>query len=105
MPAVVPLQTAGIGRLACRTRLEISEGVRFVASAVVLIKAEMGQAITVAEALRKVAGVKQAHAVTGPYDVFAVAEGKTVEDLGKFVVSHIQSTRGVKDSLTCLIVS
>ncbi len=74
------------------------------ASAVVLIKAEMGQAIQVAEALRKVSGIKQAHAITGPYDVFAIAEAKSVEDVGKFVVSHIQGTRGVKDSLTCLVV-
>ncbi len=46
------------------------------ANAVVLVKAEVGEAIKVAEALRKVSGVKQAHAITGPYDVFALAEGK-----------------------------
>ncbi len=74
------------------------------ASAVILIKAEMGEAVKVAEALRKVSGVKQAHAITGPYDVFVFTESKSAEDLGKFVVAHIQSTRGVKDSLTCLVV-
>jgi len=74
------------------------------ARAVVLIKADMGKAIKVAEALRKVPGVTQAHAITGPYDVFAVAESSSVEDLGKFVVAHIQGTSGVKDSVTCLVV-
>ncbi len=74
------------------------------ANAVVLVKAEVGEAIKVAEALRKVSGVKQAHAITGPYDVFVLAEGKGLEEIGKFVVSHIQSTKGVKDTLTCLVV-
>ncbi len=64
----------------------------------------MGEAVRVAEALRKVNGVKQAHAITGPYDVFALAEAKSAEDLGKFIVSHIQTAKGVKDTLTCLVV-
>lgn len=79
-------------------------GVRNMAGAVVLMKAEMGQAIRVAAALRKIRGVTKAHAITGPYDVIAMAEGKTVEALGKFVVSKIQRTRGVKDTLSCLVV-
>lgn len=103
MPAAALLQTRGNGA-APPEPVGQFRGVIPVASAVVLIKAEMGQALQVADALRKVSGIKQAHAITGPYDVFAIAEAKSVEDVGKFVVSHIQSTRGVKDSLTCLVV-
>ncbi len=52
------------------------------------------------EALLKVSGVKQAHAITGPYDVFAVAEARGgVEELGKIVISQIQATKGVTDTL------
>jgi DNA-binding Lrp family transcriptional regulator len=75
-----------------------------VASAVVLVKADMGSAVQVASALRKIPGVARAQAVTGPYDVIAMAEGKTVEELGEFVISKIQQTKGVKDTLTCLVV-
>lgn len=74
------------------------------ASAVVLVKAEMGSATQVAAAMRKISGVSRAQAVTGPYDVIAMAEGKTVEELGEFVISKIQQTKGVKDTLTCLVV-
>ncbi len=83
-----------------QTRLEVIS----VASTVVLVKAEMGQALRVAAALRRIRGVSMAHAVTGPHDVIAVAEAKTIEALGQFVVSKIQRTRGVKDTLTCLVV-
>lgn len=74
------------------------------ASALVLVKSELGQAVKVAEALRKISGVKQAYAITGPYDVFAVAEGKGAEELTQLVISRIQGTHGVKDTLTCLVV-
>ncbi len=103
MPEGTRLQTKGIGPT-YPERVGYFWGVMAMASAVVLVKAEMGESIKVAEALRKVAGVKQAHAITGPYDVFALAEAKSQEDLGKFVISHIQSTKGVKDTLTCLVV-
>lgn len=79
-------------------------GVVGVASAVVLVKAEMGQAVKVAAALRRVRGVRRAHAITGPYDVIVMADAKTAEELGQFVVAKIQRARGVKDTLTCLVV-
>jgi len=75
-----------------------------VVRAVILVKAQMGQATNVAAALRKIKGVSDAYAVTGPYDAVAIAEAKDVADLGRFVVSKMQRVRGVGDTVTCLIV-
>lgn len=72
--------------------------------AVILVKAQMGQATNVAAALRKIKGVSEAYAVTGPYDAVAITEAKDVGELGRFVLSKMQRSRGVQDTLTCLVV-
>ncbi len=45
-----------------------------------------------------------AEAVTGPYDVIALAEAVSVDALGKLVVSRVQLIDGVTRTLTCPIV-
>ncbi|MGB2799290.1 MAG: Lrp/AsnC ligand binding domain-containing protein [Dehalococcoidia bacterium] len=43
-----------------------------------------------------------AEAVTGPYDVIAVLEGKDVNALGDLVTAHIHTISGVARTVTCL---
>ncbi|MDI6815294.1 MAG: Lrp/AsnC ligand binding domain-containing protein [Dehalococcoidales bacterium] len=69
--------------------------------AYVLIEAEVGKAGEVAEAVQKVAGVKSADTVTGPYDVVAAIEVADIDAVGT-VVKQIHSVTGVGKTITCI---
>lgn len=71
--------------------------------AFILIDTSPGKAKEVAGKLRGVAGVSDAHAVTGPHDIIAVAEAGDVSSLGELVVQRIQSVAGVTRSLTSIV--
>lgn len=73
-------------------------------SAYVLLKANPGQARKAAIALRKIKGVRQVHVVTGPYDIICLTEAGDMGALGDTVISRIQRSAGVADTLTCLVV-
>lgn len=75
-----------------------------VVSAYVLLKANPGQARKAAIALRKIKGVRQVHVVTGPYDIICLTEAGDMGELGDTVISRIQRSAGVADTLTCLVV-
>jgi DNA-binding Lrp family transcriptional regulator len=74
-------------------------------SAYVLIQTEVGKAARVAEAVRAISGVIAADDVTGPYDVIVRTEAPTLDDLGKLVVSQIQSVDGITRTFTCPVVN
>ena len=71
--------------------------------AFVLIKADLGAALRVAEEVSKtnwlvdgnLMGVRWASVVTGPYDVVAAVLVEDNEALGKLIVDHIQRVDGV----------
>jgi DNA-binding Lrp family transcriptional regulator len=42
--------------------------------------------------------------VAGPYDIIAIVEAASIDDLGKMVVSRIQGVKGVTRTLTCTVV-
>jgi hypothetical protein len=73
--------------------------------AYILIQADVGLAVDVAAAARKLPGVSWADAITGPYDVIAHAEADTVDDLGRMVVSQVQTLGGITRTLTCPVVA
>ncbi len=73
-------------------------------SAYILIQTEVGRAADVAAAASGIRGVTDADDVTGPYDVIVRAEADNVDDLGKLVVSKLQSIAGITRTLTCPIV-
>ena len=73
-------------------------------SAYVFIECTAGAAREVAEEVRRVRGVQQANATTGPYDVIALVEASDVNVLGDFIVSKIQSISGVLRTQTNVIV-
>jgi len=75
-----------------------------VVQAYVLIQSEVGKAALVAEAIAKLSGVTMAEDVTGPYDVIARVEARTVDELGKLVIAKIQDVPGITRTLTCTVV-
>ena len=72
--------------------------------AYVLIQSEVGKAALVAEAIAKISGVTMAEDVTGPYDVIARVEARTVDELGKLGIAKIQDVTGITRTLTCTVV-
>jgi DNA-binding Lrp family transcriptional regulator len=72
--------------------------------AIVLVQAEVGESAAVARAVAKLAGVTAADVVTGPYDVIARVEAENIDELGRMVVSSIQSVPSVTRTLTCPII-
>ena len=74
-------------------------------SAYVLIQTEVGKATLVTGSVRAIEGVIAADDVTGPYDVIVRTEAPTLDDLGKLVVSQIQSVEGITRTFTCPVVN
>lgn len=75
-----------------------------VARAYVLIETSVGKTKDVALALRKVKGMKEVNAVTGPYDVIAVVEGTDLTAVGNLVTDDIHPIGGIERTVTCLAV-
>jgi len=74
-------------------------------SAYVLIQTEVGKSALVTGSVRAIKGVIAADDVTGPYDVIVRTEAATLDDLGKLVVSQIQSVEGITRTFTCPVVN
>ena len=72
--------------------------------AYVLIQAEVGRSAEVADAARKIPGVRFADVVTGPYDVVVRAEAAEIDGLGKLIVAKVQAVVGVTRTLTCPVL-
>lgn len=73
-------------------------------SAYVLVQVSAKDPRAVAEKIRKVAGVKQAHVAAGPTDCFAFIEGPELEALTATVMA-IRAVEGVKKTDTRLAVA
>jgi len=79
--------------------------VKFVATkAFVLIETAVGKTNDVVASLRGVAGMKSVDAVTGPYDVIAVAEAPNLAAIGELVTKSIHATSGIIRTVTSLAV-
>lgn len=72
--------------------------------AYVLIQAEPGKTGPLLEALMQVKGVISAEGVTGPYDVVALAEARSLDELSRRVISSVQAIEGVIRTLPCTVV-
>jgi len=74
------------------------------AKAFVLIETAVGKTKDVATALKQIKGVKSVDAVTGPYDVIAIIEAETLNDIGDIVTEKIHPTTGISRTVTCLAI-
>lgn len=72
--------------------------------AYILIQTDVGRASEVAASIADTPGVVRVDAVTGPYDVVVLAEARSVDEVGKMVVSKVQSVSGITRTLTCPVV-
>ena len=74
------------------------------AKAFVLIETAVGKTKDVTTALGQIKGVKSVDAVTGPYDVIAIIEAETLNDIGDVVTGKIHPTTGISRTVTCLAI-
>ena len=74
------------------------------AKAFILIETAVGRAREVATALQHLPGIKSVDTVTGPYDVIAIAEAETLNDIGDLVTDKIHPISGISRTVTCLAI-
>ncbi|MBM4448694.1 MAG: Lrp/AsnC family transcriptional regulator [Chloroflexi bacterium] len=74
------------------------------AKAFVLIETEVGKTREVVAALQKLNGVTSVDTVTGPYDIIAILQGKSLNDIGDLVTGKIHPIPGISRTVTCLAI-
>ena len=74
------------------------------AKAFVLVETTVGRSREVTAALRQLAGMKSVDMVTGPYDVIAIIEARTLSDIGDIVTGKIHPIVGISRTVTCLAI-
>ncbi len=74
------------------------------AKAFVLIETVVGRNREVVAALKQLEGVKSVDTVTGPYDIIAIIEGETLNDIGDLVTGKIHPIAGISRTVTCLAI-
>jgi DNA-binding Lrp family transcriptional regulator len=74
------------------------------AKAFVLIETSVGRNKEVANALKKLKGVKSVDVVTGPYDIIAIMEAENLNDIGDLVTGNIHPIAGISRTVTCLAI-
>ena len=74
------------------------------AKAFVLIETTVGRTKEVVTALQNLAGVISVNAVTGPYDVIAIIEAESLNEIGDIVTQSIHPIAGIARTVTCLAV-
>ena len=74
------------------------------AKAFILIETVVGRNKEVITTLKKIEGVATVDIVTGPYDVIAIIEGETLNDIGNLVTTKIHPIAGISRTVTCLAI-
>ncbi len=76
------------------------------AKAYVLIETAMGRNKEVVNSLHalKLKELKAVDTVTGPYDVIAVVEAPTLNEIGDIITTKIHTVDGISRTVTCLAV-
>jgi len=80
----------------------VAKGGDMTITAFILIEVAVGKTQEVVSAVRGLAGVKEAHGVTGPYDVIVVAEVADVTAIAELVTQKIHPIPGIIKTITCL---
>ena len=74
------------------------------AKAYVLIETAVGRTKEVASAIERLEGVKSLDPVTGPYDIIAIVEGESLNEIGDLVTGKIHPIAGISRTVTCLAI-
>ena len=72
--------------------------------AYVLVETAVGKTRDVLTAMKGVPGIKEADAVTGPFDIIAIVEADDLNAVGDLVTSNIHTIGGIVRTTTCLSV-
>jgi len=72
------------------------------ARAFILIEAQVGKSQEVAAALRSMPGVPSVDIITGDFDIIAIVEAPDMASMADIVTGQVQSTPGVKRTITCV---
>ena len=72
--------------------------------AFVLFEVAGGKTREVVDGLKRIEGIKSVDPVTGPYDVIAIVEAETMNDIGDLVTGKIHPIPGVSRTVTCLTI-
>jgi len=72
--------------------------------AYVFVECEHGKSAAAVEKLRSIGGVRDARMVTGPYDVIVLVEASSFKVLGDVVIKKMQAVKGVKRTLTNVVI-
>ncbi len=75
-----------------------------VAKAFVLIETAVGKNKEVVAHLSRMEGVKSVDTVTGPYDIIAVVEGDSLNEIGDLITGKIHPVSGINRTVTCLAI-
>jgi len=70
----------------------------------VLINLAAGASRDVLAKLKKMDFVAEVHAVSGPYDMIAIVDGATFNEIGVSVVEKIQPVPGIIKTITCNVI-
>lgn len=74
------------------------------AKAFVLIETAVGKTKEVITSLKQLEGIESVDTVTGPYDVIAVIEAETLNEIGDLITGKIHAIDGISRTVTCLAV-
>ncbi len=74
------------------------------ARAFILMEAVVGKTREVVDGLRQAEGVKSVDTVTGPYDVIAIIEAESLNEIGDIVTQKVHPVPGISRTVTCLVI-
>ncbi len=74
------------------------------AKAFILIETSVGKTKEVVSTLQLLKGVKSVDTVTGPYDIIAIVEAASLNDIGEIVTGKIHPVIGISRTVTCLAI-
>ena len=69
-------------------------------TAILLINAERGRVIEVAEALAEIEGISEVYSVAGRYDLVAILRVRQTEDMARVVTAEIVKVSGIRETET-----
>jgi DNA-binding Lrp family transcriptional regulator len=73
------------------------------AKAHILVECAVGKTKDVIQALSQLKNVKSVEMVVGPYDLIAVVEATTLEEIGDIVTMRFHQIIGVMWTVTCVV--
>ncbi len=74
------------------------------AKAYILMETVVGRNRDVVQALRQLKGVASADSVTGGFDVIAIVEAESLNEVGDLITKKIHHIPGVSRTVTCLVI-